>query len=157
MKPRTDVPPVLSQHPTASEINAIDASHICLGDDSLLAPVITDDPLLRLDIEEMALSAVPSTSQHPTSAQPDALQRRVAELEQQLAMAREAFAAQREAMESHFKHNFGFAPAALGSSGMEESSGKGKEKSLPKRDDDTHYFNSYSHNGECQLSASLLG
>ena len=78
-----------------------------------------------------------------------------AELEQQLAVAREAFAAQREAMESHFKHNFGSAPAALGSSGMEESSGKGKEKSLPKRDDDTHYFNSYSHNGQCQPSAQL--
>ena len=144
------------QHPSASEINAIDASHICLADDSLLAPVIPDDPLLRLDIEELALSAAPSTSQQSTEAQPDGLQRRVAELEQQLAMAREAFAAQREAMESHFKHNFGSAPAALGTTASEESSGKGKEKSLPKRDDDTHYFNSYSHNGQCFSSILLL-
>ena len=156
VRPLTDIPPALSQHPSASEINAIDASHICLGDDSLLTPVIPDDPLLRLDIEELALEGVPSTSQRSSGAQPDGLRRRVAELEQQLAIAREAFAAQREAMESHFKHNFGSAPAALGSSGMEESSGKGKEKSLPKRDDDTHYFNSYSHNGQCQPSAQSL-
>lgn len=64
-------------------------------------------------------------------------------------MTQQAYLAQKEAMEKHFQNSFGLASSQTQELDGPSMSGKGK-----KRDDDTHYFNSYSQNGQsADLSA----
>lgn len=136
-----------------------------------LTPVNPDDPLLRelyllvfgqllilrssvpeLDLEELALSRLPSTSTGPASAHPGAsnaeLQRRIRLLEEELASAREGLMEQRALMEKHFKVN------NLGEIANGQDHDASDRPTIPRsdkgkqRDDDSHYFHSYSQNGQ---------
>ena len=95
----------------------------------------------ELDIEELAAAYKPSTSSGRTQDAGSGSQATIKALQDQLALTQQAYLAQKEAMEKHFQNTYGIA-----SKESQEAegpvSGKGK-----KRDDDTHYFNSYSQNG----------
>jgi hypothetical protein len=138
-----------------------------LNDDKYLLPVLPDDPLLRmfqrpnflcspiclsangfllpeLDFDSVVPEEEPSLLGSSTKQQPDA-DPRVHELEERLAASNQAFLDLRSVIQARI----------LGDGGDEDqddfvkvapglvSGGKGKE-----RDDDTHYFASYSQTGQ---------
>lgn len=93
-----------------------------------------------------------TSASHPqeTASNSLALQRQIVDLQAQLQMTQEGYLAQRELMEKHFADKFGGISASSEEEEKNAEEGKGKGK---KRDIDTHYFNSYSQNGETPSTA----
>ena len=104
--------------------------------------------MAELDLEDMALARQPSTSaaaSHPGAAGAD-LTRRVRELEEQLVSAQQALLEQREAVEKHYNSDLlALRSEQAEADGAQPASMTGKGK---QRDDDSHYFQSYSENGK---------
>jgi protein arginine N-methyltransferase 3 len=97
----------------------------------------------ELDIEELAAAQEPSTSSaHPTSST-YALQQQIASLRQQLAASQSAVREQKIFLEKEFQNRFLATPS---SSATQDDNVKIVGEKGKKRDDDTHYFNSYSQN-----------
>ena len=108
--------------------------------------------MAELDLEDMALARQPSTSaaaSHPGAAGAD-LTRRVRELEEQLVSAQQALLEQREAVEKHYNSDLlALRSEQAEADGAQPASMTGKGK---QRDDDSHYFQSYSENGRSPVS-----
>jgi hypothetical protein len=99
----------------------------------------------EIDLEDLALSHQPSSSTSKPSAQSNNLQRRVNELEQALQLAQVQLASRQESLERLFQEKFGSVQSDS-LLGTVDNKSKGKIK------DDAGYFDSYSGNGEFDLT-----
>ena len=94
---------------------------------------------VELDIEDLALAHQPSTSSVHPSSYASQQQQQIQDLQSQLQASLDVVSAQKQILKNQFEARFGGMEEALPSTA---TSVKGKEK-----DDDTHYFQSYSKNG----------
>lgn len=115
-------------------------------DDKFLKPVLEDDALLfSLDeLPEVTEEASPSNEESSSkdSANSGSLVARVSELEEELRRIQNQFDNYRTTVSETLDDRWN----DKSSSGPSKSEPEAKEE---KRDDDSHYFTSYSYNGKC--------
>ncbi|KAG8961698.1 hypothetical protein FRC03_005061 [Tulasnella sp. 419] len=122
----------------ASALSGLTGTEAFFSNDEYLKPALEDDPLLQLqsaDWSDSEADAPDSTSKSKSkrkSNETDA--ERIKRLEAELAEARRGVLEYRDLVKKKFEV-------------LEDIAFKDDDES-PKRDDDTHYFNSYGYNGE---------
>merc|ERR1711939_1298806 len=121
--------------PTPEQVNATIASSPYLYDDGFMAPVLPDDPLLQLDIEELALERQPSSStsasQHVNAA---SLQQQIDVLSSELESSRSALISQKTAMERFYREKFGGGASSEPKDGGEDAFKANLAKELKGKD-----------------------
>jgi protein arginine N-methyltransferase 3 len=136
---------VHSGHPVSADISRED-----FADDKFLKPVLEDDALLISldDLDELPGS---QANVHETAGEPvkGELVSRISELEEELRRMQSQFDDYRETVKQTLDDRWN----DTSTSGPSESKGVKKEE---KRDDDSHYFNSYSYNGQSCLKILLV-
>ncbi|KAG8932198.1 hypothetical protein FRC02_001550 [Tulasnella sp. 418] len=126
----------------ASALSGLTGTEAFFSNDEYLKPTLEDDPLLQLrsaDWSDSEADAPDSTSKSKSkrkSNETDA--ERITRLEAELAEARRGVLEYRDLVKKKFEV-------------LEDIAFKDDDES-PKRDDDTHYFNSYGYNGTGILS-----
>ena len=121
-------------------------------DDKYFRPVLEDDALL-FSVDDILEMAQPmqngKTSADSTSEQSSIA--KIKELEEDLARLQAQFADYRNAVSATLEERWNDRDSAAGQTGSSGAAGAATSISgeLPKpaRDDDTHYFDSYSYNG----------
>ena len=126
------------------------ASKDVFDSDDYLKPVLQDDAVLFCldDVVEFGSGDEPTgmNSKEKSTTDPSA---RIRELEEQLQKMQEQFAEYRQAVGKTLDERW----ADRAGPSAEASTSSDAE---PKRDDDTHYFDSYSYNGRLHLNTAII-
>ncbi|KAI5995140.1 S-adenosyl-L-methionine-dependent methyltransferase [Pisolithus albus] len=133
--------------PTPSQLSSLTGKESFLTSDEYLLPVIEDDPLLQLDLDDWSDDDGPSTLAHPQPEPTDLATavRRIRYLEEKLSQAQKDLADYRSIV-SQKVDVASFAEII-------SDPGPSTSKAADARDDDSHYFQSY---GEIDIHAVMI-
>lgn len=146
------------KRPLPSDVKAYTSKEAFLSDDSYLIPVVQDDPYLQFggeawsddeDAGEDAGADARGKDRELTSEEKD---REVQRLRRKLEQAQRDLVDFRQLVEKQFKSS---EISAARDDELSVAQPSTTTELAPKRDDDTHYFNSYGDNGALQVISEL--
>lgn len=139
---------IRSQVHSGSSVSSESVKKEDFEDEKFLKPVLEDDAVL-FNLDELPdVEGVPDGKGTETATESGHLVARVSELEEELRKIQSQFDDYRTTVKQTLDERWNDKSAP-------NASGSGSAENEEKRDDDSHYFSSYSYNGKCSIHYNL--